>query len=139
MAFNRFYYDRLDFCKKILAQVKTVGEWDKSIPRGYLLRGCEQGTNRVSLPVSIVGISTLLTGWLTPSNIKNLYNNKQISSFLFDFTAFSKNLVCQKLACQKPKQTLTDKNNETNEKLLHDSDKILDVELEGSQHTGFIF
>jgi len=117
------------YSKKHVAELKNKGKidawYDKIIPRGYLIRGCQQGINRVSLPVSVIALDTLLIGWLTPYIITNVYTNKRIDTFLLDFTAFSEKLTPSKLTPSIKEKTLCDKNNELGEKLLHDSDKIL--------------
>jgi len=51
--------------------------FDPSIPKGYLVKGYQQGINRVSQGIMHTPIDTLLTGWLT-SKKEEIYNNKQI-------------------------------------------------------------
>jgi len=54
---------------------KVEVHYDKSIPRGYLIQGINQGVSDLSLPVSLIGIDTLLTPYLTGINP---YDNKEI-------------------------------------------------------------
>jgi len=94
----------VDTIKKRINQLKDYqmveGHYQQEIPRGYLIRGCEQGTNRVSLPISLVAISTLLIAYLTPKIIKEIYKDKKISSFqpfFQDLSVSSEKLTPSKL------------------------------------------
>lgn len=50
-----------------------------------LIKGINQGINRVSIGVSASMVDTLLTTWLTPEIKENVYNNKEIIALDFHF------------------------------------------------------
>lgn len=78
--------------------------YQNDIPRGYLVRdvGYQQGVNRVSLPVSMIALDTLLTGYLTPSNIKTIYKDKKIRPNWPSFKSYFEKLTPSKLTPSKP-------------------------------------
>lgn len=67
-----------DFC-----MIETF--YSDSIPRGYLIRGCYQGSNRVSVPVTITPLTPYLQAILTPYFLEKWYNNKSLSSINSSF------------------------------------------------------
>lgn len=76
--------------KKRLRALMDLGlidsHYDQSIPRGYLIKGINQGINRVLKGISITAFDTLLTGWLTTSK-KEIYGKnilKPIRTPYFD-------------------------------------------------------
>ena len=68
--------------KKYLAVLKDrlliETHYDRNIPKGYLIRACQQGVNRLSLPITLIALDTLMTAYLTPKTIEKTYNNKVI-------------------------------------------------------------
>lgn len=78
-----------------------------TIPKGYLMRGREQGGNRQGLGGSLPAIDALMTAWLTPLNIQKWYTNKEIKPFLLDFTAFFKKFPPSKLTPSISEQILS--------------------------------
>ena len=59
--------------------------YEKLHNKMYLLRPVNRPISDLSMPVSLMGIDRLLTGWLTPQNISNVYTNKQILSILTSY------------------------------------------------------
>jgi hypothetical protein len=68
---------------KDLQQIETF--YDGSIPRGYLIKGISQGISRVSLPISWQALTPYLIGYLTPSNLQNVYQKNNVNGIKISF------------------------------------------------------
>lgn len=79
----------VDTIKKYVNKLKDFQlvetHYDHSIPRGYLIQGTKQGTNRVSLPISYEALVPYLVGYLVPSNMSKVYSKTTIKDIKIDF------------------------------------------------------
>lgn len=71
--------------------------YDHGIPRGYLVRGYKQGSNRAVLPISYGALSGCLGAYCTPEIKQNIYQNKDVSVNLEKIESFFGNLSPSKL------------------------------------------
>lgn len=86
--------ESINTIKERIKTLKDLGKIETHYEQGknYLIRGVNEGVNRVSLPVSLTGVDTHLTGWLTGVKI-DIYAKKEINPLkIKDFT-----VCCEKI------------------------------------------
>jgi hypothetical protein len=59
--------------------------YDISKPRGTLIKGIKQGISKVSLPISWQALTPYLISYLIPSNMKKIYEKKEVKEIKISF------------------------------------------------------
>lgn len=72
-----------DYLKALSGKGLIKQHYDKEVGQWVLVKGVKGGVNRLSLPITIYAIDTLLTGWLTRTNYyKNIEESYNITYFV---------------------------------------------------------